>query len=201
MDNTHNPHLVRQTRRIMVFADGENLVGRYQAMLDQGYVPRDDMFHEKDVAVWTPGYTNLARDHEIIRVTYYTYMVGSVEKIDSMKESIKTLRFTSHMSSPLPDTVTPCIFKKEAKSRKTKGVDIQICIDILNHVHRNNVDAILLLSGDGDYEPLIDEVLRSGVQVYLSAYESGLNPRLKYKVDRFYELGGTTWKSRPNDSG
>jgi uncharacterized LabA/DUF88 family protein len=184
----------------MVFADGENLVNRYQAMVSDGYVPRDDMYHEKDVAVWTPGFTHLANDHEIIRVTYYTYVVGSLERIDSVNESIKQLRFSKHMSSTLRDKVTPCVFKKNSKSRKAKGVDIQICIDVLNHVHRNNVDAILLLSGDGDYEPLIDDVLRSGVQVYLSAYESGLNHRLKYKVDRFYELGGTTWKNRPSDS-
>ena len=55
----------------------------------------------------------------------------------------------------------------------------------------------LLMSGDGDYEPLIEEVLRNGVQVFLSAFSHGLNPRLRDIVDVMYELDGTTWTKRP----
>ncbi|MFB3073548.1 MAG: hypothetical protein ACE1Z6_00015, partial [Candidatus Methylomirabilales bacterium] len=55
-------HLAKPTRRIMVFVDGENLVCRFQEMLRRGYVPRDDLlFHEPDVAVWSPTFTQLAR--------------------------------------------------------------------------------------------------------------------------------------------
>jgi uncharacterized LabA/DUF88 family protein len=167
-------------------------------MLSRGFVPRDDLFHEPDVVVWTPSFTHLAQFHEILRCTYYTYVVGDDARVAAVREAIRRLEFSKHMSSRLPNTVTPCVFKKETKSRSGKGVDIQLCVDVLSHVYRRNTDAILLMSGDGDYEPLIDEVLRNGVQVFLSAFLDGLNPRLRDKVDAFYELDATTWKQRPD---
>ncbi|MCP4250099.1 MAG: NYN domain-containing protein [bacterium] len=190
--------LARPTRRIMVFVDGENLVFRYQDMLSQGYVPRDDLlFHEKDVAVWSPSFTLLAKHHEILRVTYYTYVVGDETHVTSVRQRLRELSFNKHMASLLPNSVTPCVFKKDTKSRTGKGVDIKLCVDVLGHVYRGNTDAILLMSGDGDYEPLIEEVQRAGVQVFLSAFSSGLNSKLRQVVDSLYELDGTTWKERP----
>ncbi len=195
---TTEAYLAKPTRRIMGFVDGENLVFRYQEMLLKGYVPRDDLlFHERDIAVWSPTFTHLAKHHEILRVTYYTYVVGDEDRVTSVRETLRGLTFNKHMASLLPHSVTPCVFKKEAKARSGKGVDIQLCVDVLSHVYRGNTDAILLMSGDGDYEPLIKEVLRAGVQVFLSAFSHGLNPRLRHIVDAMYELDGTTWKERP----
>ena len=184
----------------MVFVDGENLVCRYQAMLKKGFVPRDELYHERDVAVWFPRFTLLGREHEILRTTYYTYVVGDDDRIATIENEIKNLRFDKHRASRLPDTVSPCVFKKNSKAKSGKGVDIKLCVDVLTHVYHGNTDAILLLSGDGDYEPLLSEVLRNGVQVYVSAFSDGLNPRLVRLADRTYELDGTTWKERPTDT-
>jgi uncharacterized LabA/DUF88 family protein len=184
----------RPTRRMMVFVDGENLVFRYQDMLSNGSIPREDIFHEKDTAVWHPGFTHLALHHEILRVTYYTYVIGDDERITSVRESLRRLSFAKHSASLLPDSVTPCVFKKLAKSRIGKGVDIQLCVDVLSHVYRKNVDAVLIMSGDGDYAPLIEEALRNGVQVFISAFSSGFSPKLRDIADAVYELDGTTWK-------
>lgn len=187
-------YFAKPTRRMMVFVDGENLVFRFQEMLKRGYIPRDGLFHEQDVAVWDTSFTHLARHHEILRVTYYTYVVGDEARVGTVEEAIRRLTFSKHMASLLPNSVTPCIFKKVVKSRSGKGVDIKLCVDVLSHVYRGNTDAVLLMSGDGDYEPLIEEVLRNGVQVFLSAFSDGLNPRLRNLVDALYELDGTTWK-------
>jgi uncharacterized LabA/DUF88 family protein len=163
-------------------------------MMKEGHRPREGISHIPDVVVWSSAFTDLAKFHEILRVTYYTYVVGDDAKVRSVREYIRQLNFMKHDASLLPNFLTPCVFKKESRERKAKGVDIQICVDILIHVYRHNTDAILLLSGDGDYEPLIDEVLRNGVQVFLSAFSKGLNPRLRDKVDQLYELDGTTWQ-------
>lgn len=187
-------HLAKPTRRMMIFVDGENLVLRYQKTLEQGRIPSDGLFHLQNVAIWKPEFAQLARHHEILRVTYYTYVVGDENKVAEVENAIRQLKFSKHMASLLPDSVTPCVFKKTDRSRSGKGVDIKLCVDVLSHVYRGNTDAILLMSGDGDYEPLITEVLRNGVQVFLSAYSSGLNPRLRNLVDAFWELDGPTWK-------
>jgi uncharacterized LabA/DUF88 family protein len=198
MDRSLDPYFARPTSRLMGFVDGENLVARYQAMLKEGFVPRDDMCHVPDALVWYPAFTQLAGYHEILRVTYYTSVVGDEQRQAGLKQQIRALTFSKHSASMLPNNVTPCVFKRDASTRRSKGVDIQLCVDALTHVHRRNVDAILLLTGDGDYIPLIDEVLRNGIQVFLSAFSSGLNPQLRDRVDALYELDGTTWESRPS---
>lgn len=194
-----NPFLdavyARPTRRIMVFVDGENLVFRYQSMLRRGYVPRDDnLLHLPDVCVWHSSFTQLAQQHEILRVTYYTYAVGDDARLKEVRETIRRQIFGKHMASLLPNSLTPCVFKKSTREQSGKGVDIKLAVDLLGHVYRRNVDSVLLLSGDGDYAPLIEEAQRGGVQVYLSAFSDGLNPALRNIADQLYELDGTTWK-------
>jgi len=187
------------SKRMMVFVDGENLVYRYQNMVNKGYIPRDDLAHVKDTYVWGHSFPVLARNHEILRLTYYTYVVGDENRVDQIRDELKEQNFSKHTASLLPNQVSPCVFKKDRRSRSGKGVDIQMCVDILGHVYRGNVDAILIISGDGDFEPLIEEIKRVGVQVYLSALSDGLNPNLSRIVDQFYCLDGTTWKERPRN--
>lgn len=184
----------RPTRRMMVFVDGENLVFRYQEMVKKGFVPRDDMKHEPDVFVWFDGFTHLGQQHEIVRTTYYTYVVGDDDRVSAMRNRLRSLNFSKHMASLLPNTLSPCVFKKNQRSRSVKGVDIQLSVDMMSHVFRGNVDSVLLLSGDGDYAPLLDEVKRAGVLVYVSAFSDGFSSALKDRADAFYELDGTTWK-------
>lgn len=195
IDPVEQAIFARPTRRMMVFVDGENLVFRYQDMLKRGFLPRDDdLVHEPDVYVWHSSFTQLALQHEILRVTYYTYIVGDDRRVTSVRNALQQQRFAKHMASLLPTTLTPCIFKKENRTRSGKGVDIQLSVDMLSHVFRGNVDSVLLLSGDGDYAPLLEEVRRAGVLVYVSAFSNGFNPVLKERADAVYELDGTTWK-------
>lgn len=81
--------------------------------------------------------------------------------------------------------LSPRVFKKPKKNVSGKGVDIQMTVDILTHTFQNNIDVIYLLSGDGDYIPLINEVMRAGKQVYVAAFSSGLSPKLKTVADEF----------------
>jgi len=56
---------------------------------------------------------------------------------------------------------------------------------MLNSSLMENVDALYLLSGDGDFVPLIREVMRRGKQVYVMALSDGLNPELQVTADGF----------------
>ena len=186
-------------RRLMIFVDGENLVSRYQAMVSKGWVPREDeVCHIKDVLVWHPSFSHLVRMDEVIRATYYTYVVGSYEYVKEVRETIRNLKFLGHRNSSLPNTLTPKVFKKNRRSAKAKGVDIQITVDILTNAYRDNLDTVLLLSGDGDYIPVIEETQRCGKQCYISAFSDGLHPELPLIADRFYCLDGTMFS--PNSS-
>jgi len=178
--------------RMMVFVDGENLVFRYQAMIEEGLIPHTNVEHDKDVFVWNarcvrPGL------HHVIRASYYTYATGSEETIINKCENIKSLTFGQYSVAGQPSTsqlinnLHPRIFRK-IKGKKAKGVDIQMTVDILSNVYQNNLDTIYLISGDGDYKPVIEEAMRFGKQVFIGALSSGLNKELKYLADKFIDL-------------
>nr|WP_314623751.1 NYN domain-containing protein [uncultured Noviherbaspirillum sp.] len=187
--------------KMMVFIDGENLVTRYEDMVGQKWEPNEEKIqHRKDVFVWDS--TSLVSNlHTILRATYYTYVQGSPEAVADVEATIKS--FTFHNYSPpgarfghLPNRLTPCVFSKP-KGRKAKGVDIQLTVDILTHAYQNNCDTIHLMSGDGDYLPVLQEVQRLGKQVVVSAFSSGLNSRLRLMADCFYCLDSWYFSGLP----
>jgi uncharacterized LabA/DUF88 family protein len=49
----------------------------------------------------------------------------------------------------------------------------------MSHTFREHFDAVLLVAGDGDYVPLVEEVKRAGKQVYVAFLaKNGLSPNL-----------------------
>jgi uncharacterized LabA/DUF88 family protein len=185
--------------RMMIFIDGENLTFRYQAMLEKGWISKSDVIHIKDQLVWHGAFTMLTYPYHVLRATYYTYTVGDEDYLYELNKKIKALTFDQYRPGGNLN-LTPMVFKKKKQNAKAKGVDIQLTVDMLSHVHHNNLDAVYLLSGDGDYKPLIEEVLRSGKQVFLSAFSDGLNPSLENIVDGFYCLDAIAFSSKPPNS-
>ena len=183
-----------QFRRMMVFIDGENLVKRFEKQVADGQTPRSDNFtHVKGSLVWHPSFVFGNGTYEIIRVTYYTSVIGSDEAVEKLQDEIKNLSFGRHANSTLPNRVTPKVFKRNKGTERSKGVDISLTVEALNQVHSNNVDTVMLLTGDGDFQPLVEEIKRCGKQLFLGAFSSGLSPQLKLSADEFYVLDGTTF--------
>jgi uncharacterized LabA/DUF88 family protein len=121
-----------------------------------------------------------------LRINYYTSAVATEETIAEIENKISKVEVPRN--SEVAGQVCPRIFKKEARSRKTKIVDVTITIDALRHSYHRHVDAVWLFSGDGDYLPLIKEIMRNGTQVWLGAFSDGLNPALPRAADRFIDL-------------
>lgn len=174
-------------RKIMLFVDGENLVFRYQSLLNKGNQPLSSVVHIPDVLVWSH-ITRITVDYDVVRATYYTYAVGDEEYIADIRDRIKSQKYQTHYSTTLPKNLTPQVFKKAKQNAKAKGVDIQLTVDVLTNVFNNTIDAIYLLSGDGDYAPMVREVLRCGKQVYISAFSDGINKELIHLADDFSYL-------------
>ena len=177
--------------RSMLFVDGENLTMRYQETVSAGRTPRKSVEHRPDTFVWSSrvtqtqysGLPNLARVH------YYTSVTGDYDKVEETRLALSRLSFASESTqSRHTAQLVPVVFKKPKKSVKTRNVDIQIVIDVMRYAFSGAVDRIYLASGDGDYLPLIAEVMRKGTQVELLAFQSGLNPALQSAVDRLHFL-------------
>lgn len=193
--------------RMMVFIDGENLVFRYESMIENGSEPLTLIDYEPKTFVWRANSIK-PELNTILRANYYTYASGDDNKINRIKSKIKNLSFHNYSTQyynisvkQLPNNLTPVVFKK-TKGKKAKGVDIQICVDMLTHVFRNNIDVVYLVSGDGDYLPVLQEVVRMGKQVYVAAFSSGLNESLVTIADKFRSLDPIYFKlSKQVDSG
>ena len=185
-----------EPKRMMLFIDGENLVMRYQSMLTNGLVPQPGIFHQPDIYVWHNNFY-IPTDHHVIRAHYYTSLVGDDEKLGSINSELKKMEVKIQRFDFLAEHVKhhtftsplyPVIIKKSQKSNKTKLVDIRMAVDILTHVYQDNLDAVYLLSGDGDYEEVIREVIRKGKQIFIGAFSDGLNPVLKTLPDQLLIL-------------
>jgi uncharacterized LabA/DUF88 family protein len=60
---------------------------------------------------------------------------------------------------------------------------------VVAHAFRGHYDVAILLAGDGDYLPLVEELKREGKAVVVCFFEStGLNPRLRREADDFVNL-------------
>jgi uncharacterized LabA/DUF88 family protein len=182
--------------RMMVFADGENIVFRYQDLLSKGRRPAPDVYHEPDVIAWAPDAVRPDL-HHVIRATYYASAAGDEQRISKLAEIIRTLQFRQyappgalHISSLLGNKMTSYILKKQNKAQKSKGIDIQLTVDILVNAYQNNLDTVYLLSGDADFVPVLEEVRRLGKRIYVAAFSSGLNPRIRAVADEFHDLDG-----------
>ena len=176
--------------RWMVFVDGENFTLRAQEFASaKGVTFRRSKYYEKDVFCWFPRTdqsrvsrmifeTHFSRywDAIPVRAHYYTTCQGDDVKLADIRQRLFDIGFH------------PEVFKKT--QGKSKGVDIMLCKDMLAHAFRDNYDTAVLVAGDGDYEPLVDEVKRIGKNVIVAFFEdpaakSGLNPRLKLASDFF----------------
>ncbi len=168
----------------MLFVDGENLTIRAQAMAqNRGLRLEEGEYYRRDRFIWMPGVNARERmfgkelDDHALRASYYTSLVGDESALTDTRQSLWDLGFD------------PQVFKKNRPELKAKGVDIAITKDMLAHAFRQNYEIAVLIAGDGDYVPLVEEVKRLGKRVHVRFFESdGLHPDLKRASDRFVDL-------------
>jgi uncharacterized LabA/DUF88 family protein len=177
-----DPHL----RRWMMFIDGENFTIRAQkvaAAKSVGLIEGGN--YMKDVFVWIPGIRgtqvltggHLKLQPDAIRSHYYTSVMGDDVKYMDVKEKLRDLGFA------------PQVFRKKKKEEKAKGVDIALTKDMLTNAFFNNYDVAVLIAGDGDYIPLVEEVKRFGKVIYLAFFKTeGLNLELRLAADFHFDM-------------
>ena len=191
------------SKRWMLFVDGENLAirGQETAKVNSIELAHED-FHEPDVFLWFPTDKDvwetlllahcpfqLKRMPE--RTHYYTSIKGDDLKIKSLKNKVWRCHFDPH------------VFKKE-KDGRSKQVDISLTTDLLSNAYRDRYDVAVVISGDGDFIPVLSEVRRLGKQVILMALSSGRSPKLAWSSDYFKclnELFLRAWRASKGVKG
>lgn len=183
--------------RSILFVDGENLTMRYQEMVASGRNPRDGVAHKPHTYVWSDKLTYKPHDGlpNLVRVHYYTSVVGDSNLVEDIQREMAAITFASPGSGQHhKGQLVPLVFKKDKKSKKTRNVDLQIIVDVMRYAFTDAVDRVYLATGDGDFIPLISEVMRRGKQVELLAFSSGLSPLLRSRVDRLHIIDDIFFK-------
>jgi uncharacterized LabA/DUF88 family protein len=174
------------TERVMGFVDGENVVLRFQAMKASGKIVDPNVVHIEDLLVWHPEVTNQCLA-DVQRIYYYQTFIGDVPKMLEAKGKISNTGYKYSVAKGGSGTgkLVPRVFKKEGRSTKTKSVDINLTVDMMRTAHNQAFDVLILFSGDGDYLPLVEEVMRHGKQVWIAAFSEGLNQEMRHTADLF----------------
>jgi uncharacterized LabA/DUF88 family protein len=178
-------------KRVIALVDGENLVLRYQAMLADGggkLMASRKNAYRKDVFVWNRDVTKWT-DMDLRRVSYFSSLVGNDERIEEVEEELgKTPYVCRGAGYSGTGTIIPRVYKRRQDGKKSRVVDIGITIDFMNALDDPQIDAIFLLSGDGDFLHLVKEARRTSKQVHIGAFSSGLDPSLRRSADQFVNL-------------
>lgn len=201
-----------KARKSIMIIDGENLVFRYQDMLNDGLISLDGIKHSKDVYVWSPKLIPEEYFDDVLRVIYYTSATGDEKTIFSLKEEISSIEYKTTVDAMGGVSargnvsyfcsigyVVPKVFKKPSGTDKCKGVDISIAIDVLNYSSMDKVDCLTIVTGDGDFIPLIKESMHKGKIVNVMALSKGLNKDLKVTADSFNCIDDLFFKEKKKD--
>lgn len=170
----------------MRFVDGENLTIRAQVMFKENSVRfwegdeyRRDCFIWPATAAdrwyWTTAPPRI--EPLPVRSCYYTSLVGDDCTLLAVRLQLRKLGFEPH------------VFKKPSREAKSKGVDIELTKDMLSHAFRGNYDVAILIAGDGDYVPLVEEVKRLGKNVFVYFPEQWTSRELMLAADGFFDIG------------
>jgi uncharacterized LabA/DUF88 family protein len=186
----------------MVFVDGENFTIRAQQLARQEglELSTDPVHYLQDVFVWMPTWHPVSTPYLLslfpfetnlgTRAYYYTSVVGDDDKVLAVRRSLRARGFD------------PLVFKKPSGAAKSKGVDITLTKDMLSHAFQDHYEDALLIAGDADYIPLIEEVKRRGKRVFVAFFAGeglGLAQEVRLIADHFVDLGDLfidAWRRR-----
>ncbi|NMG07213.1 NYN domain-containing protein [Brasilonema sp. UFV-L1] len=110
-------------------------------------------------------------------VTTFKYYTGVHSP---MSEGQK--RFISYLEHLRYEVIgLPILPRPDSKNVKTVGDDVKIAVDMLGEVKPQ--DKVILVSGDGDFIPAIEELQRRGAQVTVIAKKTMLSEQLSQIAD------------------
>jgi uncharacterized LabA/DUF88 family protein len=75
------------------------------------------------------------------------------------------------------------------RQRTQKEVDVQLAVDMLTHSFYKNMTKAILLSGDRDFRPVVESVVRLGTYVTLACNARTASKELADEADEIVEIG------------
>ncbi|HEX4204476.1 MAG TPA: NYN domain-containing protein [Ktedonobacteraceae bacterium] len=84
--------------------------------------------------------------------------------------------------------ITTKDYKTFSSGAKKADMDLDLCMDVVRIVDGGAVDCIVLVSGDGDFMPMLDYCADHGVRVEVAAFDEATSATLRQGCDLFINL-------------
>lgn len=159
--------------RVQLFIDGSNL---YHGLKAECESTKLDYLKFSQL---------LANKRKLIRTNYY---ISTIDATRDSTTAINQQRFLDALRHVPYVTIRSRSLSYKNDIPVEKGVDILIATDMLTGALRNCYDTAVLVSGDGDFAPVLDEIKRAGKQVENAAFRSSRSDALISASDLFVEL-------------
>jgi uncharacterized LabA/DUF88 family protein len=158
--------------RLALFIDGSNL---YSAARALGF----DIDYKRLLEVF-------AKRGRLVRAFYYTALMDEQE-YSPIRPLVDWLDYNGYTMVTKPTKE----FTDSSGRRKIKGnMDIELAVDVMEMAE--NLDHVVLFSGDGDFRPLVQAIQRKGVRVTVVSTVRSNPPmaadELRRQADTFIEL-------------
>jgi len=146
-----------------------------------------EIISRQDVQSWAPATPGASLNIHLARVIYYDAKPDEREEEQEEQEDAKLKEYWDAVEL-LPDTELGFGSVRGRKPRRQKKVDTLIAVDMLVGAFTKLFSVAVLVAGDSDFVPVVDEVRRRGVMVVVAADDGSLAEDLKRAADRFVPI-------------
>ncbi|MFN0095542.1 MAG: NYN domain-containing protein [Dehalococcoidia bacterium] len=157
---------VAQRQRVGIFVDSANI----ELALDR-------MRNRID---WKRVLDLLCKDRVLVKAIAYSPVH------DDPAVSIETQRFVEPFLDSGFKVVTKPL-KRFADGSIKANIDVELAMDVMTMVDR--LDVVVIVSGDGDFQRLVEVTQAKGVRVEVASVQSSTASNLRHAADLFYDLG------------
>jgi len=170
--------------RVMIFIDGSNF---YHSVKDTfglfpGEIENTEVFRKLSEF--------LKGDRMLIRICYYNAPLDIKynKEIYSKQQS-----FLDRLNNVPGFKVIRCRLRKIEKDDgkveyRVKGDDIKLTVDMLSDAYEDQYDTAVIVSGDGDFKPLVDKVRKLGKKVENAYLPISRSAALSKACNKSYSL-------------
>jgi uncharacterized LabA/DUF88 family protein len=182
--------------RVMLFIDGDNLLARFQSLLREGRTPLESVTHVPDRILWSVTDENvpLQFNFDIIRATYYVSVAGDGPALNEVSAALRKMPVCRSTNRA---RLFPRVFRKDVGTMKAKAIDTQLAVDAVTHILSDNLDVLYLLTGDGDFAPVLEVAIKAGKKTWLGAFSGSVSSRLLDLTDEAISLDRLYFKAGP----
>jgi uncharacterized LabA/DUF88 family protein len=85
-------------------------------------------------------------------------------------------------------TVAEGLVRGQGKRRRQKGVDVLLAVDALTGAFRGRYEVAIIVTGDGDFAPLVHAIRDAGPMVFVAGFAASSSRQLGLAADRFVAL-------------